>query len=109
MAGLRIGFITAAVVIALLMVFVCYQYFWLGNENIVRGPHDQGFSFILIFLLMVYTFVLGLVSFIPSMVSIFIGGNLFDRVFPVFISVVSIGVTLLISFEYIIPVLEHGE
>lgn len=103
MKVIRIQIISASVVTLLLLMFGCYQFFILGNVNVVKGPADSGFSFIVSALVMVFFFILGLVGLLPSMSALFMQGTLTDRLFPICVTVFSILLTFGILFISIMP------
>ncbi len=106
MYGLRISIITATSVVLLLVLFGLYQYFLLGNENVLKGPGNSGFQFILLFLVLVFSFLVGLISFIPALTSIYTASTIAGRLAPILISTFFILVSLGLVFKVIVPELE---
>ncbi|RDH45257.1 hypothetical protein [Zooshikella ganghwensis] len=102
MKGLRFSIIIAIIILA----FGSYQYLWLDNHNVIHGPKGTEYSFIILILFMVFSFIVGLISFIPAMISIASGRNLMERLLPILVALASMGVSLLLTFQYIIPMIE---
>ncbi|RDH44986.1 hypothetical protein [Zooshikella ganghwensis] len=109
MNGLRVSIIAAIIVLLLIVAFGSYQYLWLDNHNVIHGPRGMGYSVIILILFMVFSFIVGLISFIPAMISIASGRNLMERLLPILVALGSIGVSLLLAFQYIIPMIEAAK
>ena len=105
MQAIRISLISAIVITSLLICFGFYQYFGLGNENVIRGPADSGFTFIALFLIFVFFFVVALLSFVPSVIGLFRVGSVQTKFVPILVAIGSIVVCFTILFYSILPVI----
>jgi len=102
MRALKLSLITAICVVLLLVCFGLYQYYLIGND-FLNHPDSFGSFNILIFLLTVFLFILGLISFIPSIVNMFLPLPIVQRIIPMVISCSSIVLCLYLVFYILLP------
>ncbi len=107
MSGLRIAFASATVVTVFLLGFSIYQYFGLGNNNVVLSLEKFGTNRLLaaiMLLSVVFSFVLGLVSFLPALATAVDFPRGVKLTWPLCVSVASIAYCLYVSYNFILPV-----
>ena len=106
MKSLRIPFFTASLTTFLLIGFFLYQYFWLNNSNVVlsldKFSNNRVLSAFLL-LTLYFTFIMGLISFLPSLINIYKEQGLKSYI-PFLVSIFNILVSLYIAFKFVVPV-----
>ena len=105
MKSLRIPFFVASIVTLFLIGFSVYQYIVLNNNNILLSLDKFSSNRVLsafLLLTLYFTFIMGLISFIPATINIFIEKGI-KSVVPFLISVLNIGVCFYIVFKVVMP------
>ena len=102
---LRIPFFVASLITLFLIGFSLYQYFGLNNSNMLlslnKFSENMALSAFLL-LTLYFTFIMGLVSFIPATINVFKEKSL-KSLMPLLISVLNIGVCFIIAFKIVMP------
>ncbi|EGQ9167601.1 hypothetical protein F9R50_24035 [Vibrio parahaemolyticus] len=94
MRAIKISVVTSLAITIMLIGFFVYQYTVVENQRFISGIEGAGLEVIYYLLITVFFFVIGLVSFIPSISSIFIEKALGNKILPISISIGSIVICL---------------
>ena len=107
MKAIRVSLITSSLIVVLLIAFGVYEYFILENARLIGGVAEVGVLFFVSVLLLVFFFVNGLIGFLPSVLSVFTGNTLKERVVPLVFSCVSILLCFAILLTQVMPVVDE--
>ncbi|ENM5919914.1 hypothetical protein CW613_004100 [Vibrio mimicus] len=105
MRVIKIAVVTALAITIMLIVFFVYQYAVAENQRFTNGIEESGLAIIYYLLVVVFFFVIGLVGFLPSFISIFTGKTLANKMLPMSISIVSIAISIGTVYYFMEPLI----